>query len=279
MRTGFRNQSSPRPRVPGGRRGKTNASTPRTVIAHPVFRIQRNSAPAFDRSGDGDRDDATVVVEPGEDAIRDLRRKHPGREFGPLRVRLVRYEAGGSEYCLATALADADRYGVADLSDLYHGRWSIEELCKISKTFIGVDEYHARSERGVRQETYVHFALIAATRSLEKEGDDLLAQMRKKGKPRRTVNFKSALALAAANLEELLLAGAAFAAEAGCARAARTPAYRKIRRANGRGGAQKNQNPNGRRGAVRLTTGPPENRRTRRRSTAPTRRIPTIPPL
>ena len=187
--------------------------------AHPVFRIQRNSVPAFDRFRDGDRDDATVVVEPGEDALRDLRRKHPGREFGPLRVRLVRYEAGGSEYCLATTLADADRYGVADLSDLYHGRWSIEELYKISKNFIAVDEFHARSERGVRQEAYAHFALIAATRSLAKEGDDLLALMREKGKPRQTVNFKHALALVAANLEELLLAGAVFAAEA-AARAA-----------------------------------------------------------
>ncbi len=132
---------------------------------------------------------------------------------------LVRYEAGGSEYCLATTLADADRYGAADLLDLYHGRWSIEELYKISKNFIAVDEFHARSERGVRQEAYAHFALIAATRSLAKEGDDLLAQMREKGKPRQTVNFKNALALVAANLEELLLAGAVFAAEA-AARAA-----------------------------------------------------------
>ena len=42
---------------------------------------------------------------------------------------------------------------------------------------------------------------------------------------------------------------------------------------------QKTQSPKGRRDAARLTTGPPETRRTRRRSTAPTRRIPTIPPL
>ncbi len=78
---------------------------------------------------------------------------------------------------------------------------------------------HAGADRGVRQEAYAHFALIAATRSLAKEGDDLLALMREKGKPRQTVNFKHALALVAANLEELLLAGAVFAAEA-AARAA-----------------------------------------------------------
>ena len=215
--------------------------------AHPVFRIQRNSVPAFDRFRDGDRDDATVVVEPGEDALRDLRRKHPGREFGPLRVRLVRYEAGGSEYCLATTLADADRYGAADLSDLYHGRWSIEELRKVSKSIVEVDQFHGRSERGAGRETFAHFNPVAATRVPANEGDDLLAQMREEGKSRRTADFKNALALVAANLEELLLAEAGVAAEAAARAAAWILAvrsrlrpgrsYRKGRRANGRGGA------------------------------------------
>ncbi len=108
---------------------------------------------------------------------------------------------------------------MAELSDLYHGRRSIEELYKISTNFIAVDEYHARSERGVKQETFAHFNLIAATRVPANEGDDLLAQMREEGKSRRTADFKNALALVAANLEELPLAGAGVAAEA-AARAA-----------------------------------------------------------
>ena len=44
----------------------------------------------------------------------------------PCRVRLVKYVAGTSSYVLATTLLDRSRYRVADLSDLYHGRWGIQ---------------------------------------------------------------------------------------------------------------------------------------------------------
>ena len=181
--------------------------------AHPVFRLQRGIVPAFDEFRGGDRDDAILTVAPGPDKLRELRGKHPGRAFGPAEVRLVRYEAGGEEYCLATTLLDAGRYGVADLSDLYHGRWSIEELYKISKNFIEVDDFHTRSERGVRQKLYAHFSLIAATRLFANDGDGLLERLKDEGKPRRTVNFKNALAVVAANLEELLLTRAKALAE------------------------------------------------------------------
>ena len=126
-----------------------------------------------------------------------------------------------------------------------------------------MDEFHAWSERGVRQETYAHFALIAATRSLAKEGDDLLVQMREKGKPRQTVNFKNALALVAANLEELLLAGAVFAAEA-AARAAEWILRARSRRRPGRSypRVSKNRRANGRRGAAKN----PKSQRPARRS-------------
>ena len=49
-------------------------------------------------------------------------------------------------------------------ADLYHGRWSIEELYKISKQMLAVEYFHSRSERGVKQELFAHFTLIAMTR-------------------------------------------------------------------------------------------------------------------
>ena len=63
-----------------------------------------------------------------------------------------------------------------DLSSLYHGRWGIEELYKTSKTMIAVDEFHGRTERGIRQELYAHFNLIAMTRLLSNRGDGLLGR-------------------------------------------------------------------------------------------------------
>ena len=176
---------------------------------HPVFRLQRNSAAVFDDFIDGDRDDALVRVVPKEDALRKLRAAFPGKRFDPVELRLVKCTAGENEYTVATTLADRERYTRSDLSDLYHGRWGIEELYKTSKTMIAVDEFHGRTERGVRQELYAHFNLIAMTRLLSNRGDGLLEELREEGSQRQTTNFKNALAMMAANLEEMVLARAA----------------------------------------------------------------------
>ena len=130
----------------------------------------------------------------------------PGERFGPVDVRLVRCRTDGEDFNLATTLLDADDVSVDDLGSLCHGRWSIEELYKVSKQTVAVDEFHGQTERGVRQELYAHFNLIAMTRLLSGHGDGLLADMREHGKERQTVNFRNAVAIVAANLEETLLA-------------------------------------------------------------------------
>ncbi len=172
--------------------------------AHPVFRLPRRFG--FDDFIDGDLDDAMVSAVPKDHHSRTrLRAAFPGRRFDPVNLRLVRYTHRDSEYVLATTLADAGTYTLDDLSDLYHGRWGIEELFRISKTVIAVDEFHSRTERGIRQELYAHFNLIAMTRLLSNHGDGLLEARREAGKEKMTVNFKNALAIMAANLEELVL--------------------------------------------------------------------------
>lgn len=50
----------------------------------------------------------------------------------PLRLRLVKYAAHETPYVLGTTLLDAQLYPLADLAALYHGRWSVEELYKIT---------------------------------------------------------------------------------------------------------------------------------------------------
>ncbi len=115
---------------------------------HPVFRIQRSSAAGFDRFRDGDRDDALVRITPGKNALRRLKAAGVPEPASPIVLRLVRYDIGESRCVLATTLADTERHSLKDLSDLYHGRWGIEELFKISKTTPAVEEFHGRSERG-----------------------------------------------------------------------------------------------------------------------------------
>ncbi|MDE0241031.1 MAG: IS4 family transposase [bacterium] len=179
--------------------------------AHPVFRICRSSA--FDDFINGDLDDTLVSTVPKRHTRTRLRAALPGRRFEPIDLRLVRCTSGDSEYALATTLTDTSKYTLDDLCELYHGRWGIEEMFKTSKAVIAVDEFHSRTERGIRQELYAHFNLIAMTRLLSNRGDGLLEEMREVDKENMTVNFKNALAIMAANLEELVLMRAAVLAE------------------------------------------------------------------
>ena len=54
-------------------------------------------------------------------------------------------------------------------SEIYQGRWGIEELYKISKRFIEVEDFHSKTERGIRQELYAHILLINLSKLFEYE--------------------------------------------------------------------------------------------------------------
>ena len=181
---------------------------------HPVFRIQRSSAAGFDRFRDGDRDDALVRITPGKNALRRLKAAGIPEPASPIVLRLVRYDIGESRCVLATTLADTERHSLKDLSDLYHGRWGIEELFKISKTTPAVEEFHGRSERGVRQELCARFNLIAMARLFTNRGDAALAEAHEGGLPKMRTNFTNALAMLAGSLEELILTQTSALADA-----------------------------------------------------------------
>ena len=180
---------------------------------HPVFRIQRNTVPVFDAFRDGDRDDARIRITPGKEALRKLKAAGFATPVPPVVLRMVRYDIADERYVLATTLSDPDRYTTADLCDLYHGRWSIEELYKVSKKVIAVDEFHGKTERGVRQELYAHFNLIAMTRLFSNQGDSILDDMGESDRPGMRTNFSNALAMLAINLEEMILAQTAALAD------------------------------------------------------------------
>ena len=65
-----------------------------------------------------------------------------------------------------------DPYSIDQLSDLYHARWGIEERYKVSKRLMEVEDFHGQSERGVKQELYACFTLIAMTRLFANHGED-----------------------------------------------------------------------------------------------------------
>ena len=160
-----------------------------------VFRIKKTANPVFDdfiASGETGRT-VTLRAPRDETALR-------GRS---LRVRLVKYVAGDTEFRLATSLHDGGRFDVETLSDMYHGRWGVEEVYKSGKAVI--ERFHAKSPRGVRQELYAAFTLLALARQFSNRCDDDINGGDGDGQPAMRANFRNGLRLVGKEIEALFL--------------------------------------------------------------------------
>ena len=166
---------------------------------HPVFRLTANACAAVAAFARGGETDAVVGIDPGD-----------GR--GGIRLRLVRHEIANQSYFLGTTLLDRGRYRVADLSKVYHARWGIEELYKISKRTLRIERFHGKSERKVKRELFAHFVPITMTRLFSNHGEDLLEAGRERPAGKKPkVNFRSAVRTLGRHLEALLLRQAKLA--------------------------------------------------------------------
>ena len=164
-----------------------------------VFRLKKNANGPFRAFIRSALSADQIVVEPSATARAQL----PDTLLRPCRVRLVKYTAGASSFALATTLLDAKAYPARALANLYHGRWSIEELYKISKQMLTVEYFHSRSERGVKQELFAHFTLIAMTRLFTNHTEGGFRT--EAGKPPMQANFQNAMRTMARHVAGLLL--------------------------------------------------------------------------
>ena len=180
-----------------------------------IFRLARGAGKLIDAFIDGSEIDTIVTIEVAPARQKEILEKHPDIEFRPLPLRLIKYRVEGQTYTLGTTLLDADVYPKAAFPDLYHGRWGIEELYKISKQLVGVDEFHAQTERGVKQELFAHFVLLTLNRILANHTEAGLNADRipKDDAPRFQVNLKNALVSLARHLEDLFLRHARLTCE------------------------------------------------------------------
>ena len=138
---------------------------------HPVFRLKKDAGTAFDAFLAGSEQDVLTSIAPGDRTLCRLRQTHPEANAWPITMRLVKYVHGETSFHLATTLIDQSQYSVQDLADLYHSRSGIEELFKTSKHAFELEDFHSRSERGVKQEIFAHFNLIAMARLFTNFGD------------------------------------------------------------------------------------------------------------
>lgn len=185
---------------------------------HAVFRLQESMPTVIQDFFASSLTDTDVLLYPSPPHQRDIRRQLPDVEIVPVKMRLLKYEIAGATYYLGTTLVDAhQRYPLDDFVELYHARWGIEELYKISKRIFGVEDFHARSERGVKQELFAHFVLITMNRLFANRADRELnppptsppshadAPSDSSSTTQRQTNFKNCIHVIQRNLEELVL--------------------------------------------------------------------------
>ena len=99
----------------------------------------------------------------------------------PISFRLIKHIIKGETYLYGTTLF-AEKYPAECFYDLYHERWGIEELYKISKDIVNIEEFHSKTERGVKQEIYAHLLLINLSRFFEFDAQDRLPPMEQQDK-------------------------------------------------------------------------------------------------
>jgi hypothetical protein len=68
----------------------------------------------------------SVTIEVASTRQPEVRGKHPGIEFKPLSLRLVKYTVDETTYTLGTTLLERKAYPKAAFPDLYHARWGVE---------------------------------------------------------------------------------------------------------------------------------------------------------
>jgi hypothetical protein len=189
------------------------------TAVHAIFRLQETSCVVIREFFSSPATDTEVTIDPSARTRADIRAQFPDLDIIPLRLRLVKYQIAGNTYCLGTTLLDAGRYPVRALMEVYHGRWGIEELYKVSKHIFIVEDFHARTERGVKQELFAHFVLVTMNRLFANRSDTELNpeaaaapsqphdSSAAKTLPQldRKTNFKNCVHVLGRGLEELLI--------------------------------------------------------------------------
>lgn len=174
---------------------------------HAVFRLKTDHT-FIKLFLNGQAEETVVQVNPPDKQGKTQRDLPEIKTRQALPLRLIQYTIEGKPYYLGTTLMDS-ACPAALFKELYHARWGIEERYKISKTFIDVEDFHAKSERGVKQALYAHFVLITLGRLFSNKAEIALFD---ESQPHNVigneahqcrVNFKSCLQTLMNAMEEL----------------------------------------------------------------------------
>lgn len=127
---------------------------------------------------------------------------HPMRDRGPIEVRALRIMVPDSEPTVLLTSLRRSEFSKAQLADVYHRRWEIEEFYKLTKgDYLGQGQFHAQSSNGVRQEIHAVALFVSVTRYL------MAAAADEHDIPYESLSPKAGILGLAAYVTRLLLAG------------------------------------------------------------------------
>jgi len=134
-----------------------------------VFRLKETSNNEVEKFVVSLQTDAIITIQPEGSTKREIQAQFPDILTHPIQMRVIKYRVENTVYYLGTTLLDQSKYPHEIFSDLYHARWGVEELYKTSKQVINIEDFHAKSKRGIRQEVFAHFVLITLSRIFSNE--------------------------------------------------------------------------------------------------------------
>ena len=134
-----------------------------------VFRLKESANSEVAEFVASGQTDAIITINPQGSTRRDIQAQFPEMIIESIQLRAIKYRIENNFYYLGTTLLDQAKYKHEIFADLYHSRWGIEELYKISKQVINVEDFHAKSKRGIKQEVFAHLVLITLSRIFSNE--------------------------------------------------------------------------------------------------------------
>lgn len=172
-----------------------------------VFRLQEGNRNKTIRDfSNSSANDLIVSYTPSEAVKSDLRKRKLLSEFPSITLRLIKHNDQNGEYILATTLVEKEHYEAKVFHNLYHQRWNIEELYKLSKSILCIEDFHSQSEKGVKQEIQAHILLLNITKisgnDIHHSDDNNVCMGSEGNKPK--LNFKNCLFLVVRHLPLLI---------------------------------------------------------------------------
>lgn len=151
---------------------------------HAIFRIKRNmQVKEIDSFWESDETDKVVKLYPPKNIAHEVRMGRSNVLLDPIEVRVIKYTIKEYTYVLLVTLLSKEKYPLEIFPDVYHSRWGIEEMYKVSKEITGVKDIHSKTEIGVKQELNAHYIIITMLKIIEGQAHSRIIEEKKERKP------------------------------------------------------------------------------------------------